>query len=165
MTEQQAFSNSRQRGANPPAGTAVIVNVVARTKPDGGVGFSQTWKWQDGTPGGTGSIGIPPRDENAPGTPMQFHLIDETHPRKHLDFTDDADGAMWVKRDSCPPENQKCEDPQIPPCAIKRSANLLMAFNENSEPCTLHYRLRFKARDGEPYSYDPIIINGGTDRF
>jgi hypothetical protein len=165
MTEQQTAPNPQERAADPPAGTPVIVNVVARTKPDGRVEFSHTWKWNDGTPGGNGTIRIPQRDENAPGTAMQFHLIDETRPPKNLDFTDDSEGAMWVKRDSCPPEHERCEDPQIPASEMRRTPNLLQAFNKNSEQCTLHYRLRFKDRAGNAHSYDPDITNGGTSRL
>lgn len=164
MAEQQTISNSQHRTEGPPAGTPVIVNVLAKTKSDGGVGFSHDWRWQDGTPGGNGSIRIPQRDENEPGTPMHFHLTDDTRPRKNLDFTDDPDGAMWVKRASCPPERERCEDPQIPPHKMRRTLNLLQVFNENSEQCTLHYRLRFKDSDGKSHSYDPDITNGGTNR-
>jgi hypothetical protein len=45
-----------------------------------------------------------------------------------------------------------------------RSPNLLKVFDENSEECTLHYRLRFKDRAGNAESYDPDITNGGTNR-
>ena len=163
MTEQNTISNLPRSAADPPAGTPVIVNVVARTKADGSVGFTHTWEWENGTPGGNGSIRIPPRDENASGTPIHFHLTDDTHPRRHLDFTDDPRGAMWVDRDSCPPEDQKCEDPQIPPGEMKRTVNRLQVYDKNSEACTLHYRLRFKDRAGKSHSYDPEITNGGTN--
>jgi hypothetical protein len=94
---------------------------------------------------------------------MQFHFDDQTQPRRGLDFTDDSDGAMWVLRSSCPPDGGKSEDPEIPTDKIVRSPKLLRVFNENSEACTLHYRLRFKDRDGNDESYDPDITNGGTN--
>ena len=160
MTEQQTATAPRV--AKPPgAGTPVIVEVVARSTPSGGVEFSQKWRWEDGTPGGGNRIDIPPRKANEPGTPIHFHLKDETQPRRGFDFTDEDEGPMWVKRGSCPPSDQRCEDPQIPPGKMKRSPNLLKVFDENSEACTLHYRLRFKDRQGRAESFDPDIRNGG----
>jgi hypothetical protein len=149
----------------PPPGTPIIVDVFARTNADGSVGFSHQWRWQDGTPGGTKGIGVPPRDENDPGTPIHFHLRDQTNPPRGLDFTDEANGTMWVKRgDFCPGEHEQCEDSEIPSEQMQRSPHLLKVFDENSEECTLHYRLRFKDRTGYPESYDPDIMNGGTNR-
>src|SRR6185503_11592679 len=114
MTEQQTAVISQRTSEGPAAGTPVIVDVFARSIAGGGVEFSQRWRWEDGTPGGNGSIDVPKRKQDQPGTPIHFHFRDETVPRRGLDFTDDADGPMWVLRDSCPPEHQKCEDPQIP---------------------------------------------------
>jgi hypothetical protein len=164
MPQRESMLTSQRGSAGPPPGTPVIVDVVARTKADGTVGFSHEWRWQDGTPGGSGSIGIPARDPSAPGTPIHFHLKDETRPPRGLNFTDDPEGALWALRDSCPPEHRKCDDPQIPPDKMVRSPNLLRVFDENSEECTLHYRLRFKDRTGSAESYDPDITNGGTTR-
>lgn len=162
MTEQQTAPAPGQGAAKPPAGTPAVVDVVARSLPGGGVGFTHSWRWQDGDPGGNGRIDVPERKADEPGTPIHFHLRDETAPRRGLDFTDDSDGPMWVLRDRCPPENQKCEDPEIPPGKMQRSPNLLKVFDENAEACTLHYRLRFKDRRGRPEAYDPEIRNGGT---
>jgi hypothetical protein len=146
----------------PAAGTPVIVDVFAETSADGTVAFRHEWRWQDGTPGGKGSIGVPARKAHEPGTPIHFHLRDQTQPRRGLDFTDDSNGAMWVLRDSCPPDGAKSEDPEVPSSKMERSPNLLKVFDENSEACTLHYRLRFKDRDGNDVSYDPDLTNGGT---
>jgi hypothetical protein len=163
MTDTQTRRTPQPEPAQPPAGTPVIVDVIALTRPDGTVGFSQSWRWQNGAPGGKDSIVIPPRKSEEPGTPMHFHLRDKTEPRLHLEFTDAAEGAMWVKRDACPGGDQPCEDPQIPACSIQRRRELLIVHNENSEACTLHYMLRFKDRGGIEYEYDPDITNGGTN--
>ena len=162
MTEQQTVAPPPKASTKPPAGMPVIVDVTARSKAGGGVGFTHDWRWENGTPGGSGSIDVPEREKHQPGTPIHFHFKDETVPRLGLDFTDDADHAMWVKRDSCPPDYPPCEDPQIPTANMQRSPNLLKVFDVNSEACTLHYRLRFKDRQGRPESYDPEIRNGGT---
>lgn len=161
MPELETTPNS-QRSSGPPAGTPVVVDVFARTKADGTTEFSHEWRWQDGTPGGKGTIGIPAREPSEPGTPIHFHLRDETRPPKGLVFTEDSDGAMWVLRDSCPPEDRRCDDPQIPTDRIIRSPNLLRVFDENSEDCMLHYRLRFRDRSGKLQAYDPDITNGGN---
>lgn len=161
MTDQHVAASPRQRNA-PRAGTPAIVNVFARTSAGGGIRFSHTWRWEDGTPGGSDAIHIPEKKKDEPGTPIHFHLKDETRPNLGLDFTDDDDGPMWVKRDTCPPEHQRCGDPQIPESKMQRGLNLLRVFDENTEECTLHYRLRFKDRNGKPESYDPDIRNGGT---
>jgi hypothetical protein len=68
-----------------------------------------------------------------------------------------------VKRDGCP--TSKCGDSEIPEDKIQRAPNLLKVFNENSEECTLHYRLRFKDKNGQLESYDPDITNGGKGRI
>ena len=150
-------------GPNP--GTPVLVDVFAQTNADGSVGFTHQWRWQDGNPGGNHGIAIPARGKTDPGTPMHFYLRDQTSPPRGLDFTDETSGAMWVKRGgTCPGETEQSEDPEIPPDQIQRTPNLLKVFNQNSEPCTLHYRLRFKDRAGKADSYDPDITNGGTNR-
>ena len=58
----------------PPAGTPVIVDVVARNGAGGGVDFSHEWRWQNGTPGGNKGIGIPARAETDPGDDEQFEM-------------------------------------------------------------------------------------------
>lgn len=161
MTEQHNEAPTLREKEPPRAGTPVIVDVFARSTSNGGVEFSQSWRWDDGTPGGSDRIDIPQRKEDEPGTPIHFHLRDETHPSRGLDFTDGTQGPMWVKRGTCPPQDEKCEDSQIPADKMQRSPNLLKVFNENSEACTLHYRLRFKDRQGRPESFDPDIRNGG----
>ena len=139
----------------------VVVDVYARTGSGGDVQFSHDWGWEDKVVG-DGAIEIPRKNEDDPGTPIHFHLHDLTRPRRGLEFTNDAGGAMWVKRESCPPANQPCSDPEIPEAKIKRAPKVLKVFDENSEECTLHYRLRFQDREGNPESYDPDIRNGGT---
>ena len=161
MTEQQSAPTTQRQSARPP-GTPVIVDVFARTLPGGAIEFSHSWRWQDGTPGGSGSIEIPEREKDEPGTPLHFHLRDQTQPNRGLNFTADHEGAMWVLRDRCPPEHQRCEDPEIPADKMERAPKLLKVFDRNSEECTLHYRLRFTDRDGRPEAYDPDIKNGGT---
>jgi len=148
----------------PDPGTPVIVDVLARTNADGSVGFSHQWRWQNGLPGGSQGIAIPARGKNDPGTPIHFHLRDQTDPARGLDFTDEANGVMWVKRgNQCPGDHEQCQDPEIPPDQMQRSPNLLKVFNRNSDACTLHYRLRFKDHAGKSESYDPDITNGGTN--
>lgn len=160
MTDQRTAPQAQPAANGPPAGTPVIVDVLARTAAGGGVDFSHSWRWQDGTPGGSGSIDIPRRGKDDNGTPIHFHLRDETQPNRGLDFTDDLHGAMWVQRDGCPQE--RSADPEIPADQMNATPNLLKVFNKNSEECTLHYRLRFKDRQGNAESYDPDIRNGGT---
>jgi hypothetical protein len=159
---QQTDQAAPQQSAGPPAGTPAIVDVFARTTTGGSVEFSHEWRWNDGTPGGNGEIGVPARKQNDPGTPIHFHLRDQTQPNRGLDFTDDDLGPIWVLRDSCPPDDQRCEDPEIPADKIDRTPNLLKVVDLNSEECTLHYRLRFKDKDGRAEAYDPAIRNGGT---
>ena len=162
MTGQQTDQAAPRQSARPPAGTPAIVDVFARTTQSGAVEFSHQWRWNDGTPGGSGDIDIPRRNKGGPGTPIHFHLRDQTQPPRGLDFTADQDGPIWVLRDSCPPDGQPCEDREIPTDKIERTPNLLKVFDLNSEECTLHYRLRFTDRDGRPEAYDPAIKNGGT---
>lgn len=164
MPQQEMVHMPRRGRGSPQPGTPVIVDVIASQLVDGSIEFRHEWRWQDGTPGGKGSIGIPARKPSEPGTPIHFHLKDETRPPKGLTYTDDADGAMWVKRGSCPAGGTRSEDPQMPPDQMDRSPKLLKVFNVNSEVCTLHYRLRFKDRAGNAESYDPDITNGGTTR-
>jgi hypothetical protein len=162
MTDQRMTPQAGQAIDGPPAGTPVIVEVLARTGADGSVEFSHDWRWQNGMPGGgSGAIEVPKRGKDEDGTLIHFHLRDETQPNRGLDFTDDIQGAMWVKRENCPDE--RSEDPEIPPGQMDASPNLLKVFDKNSEECTLHYRLRFKDRHGNAVSYDPDIKNGGTN--
>ena len=159
--EQQTAAPGQREKVHPAPGTPVIVDVTVRSTPSGGVEFSQKWRWEDGKPGGTDRIDIPQRKKDEPGTSIRFHLKDETQPLRGFNFTDDDEGPMWVKRGSCPPQDQKCEDPEIPSGKMQRSPKLLKVFDENSEACTLHYRLRFKDKDGQAESFDPDIRNGG----
>ena len=159
MTEQQSFQASQRSSGGPRAGTPAIVDVFARTCPGGTVEFSHEWRWNNGNPGGNGEIEVPPRKKNEDGTPIHFHLRDQTQPPRGLDFADDP---IWVLRDSCPPDGQPSCDPEIPADKIERRPNLLKVLDLNSEECTLHYRLRFTDRQGRPEAYDPAIRNGGT---
>ena len=142
-------------------GTPIIVDVYARTSGDD-IEFSHDWGWENGAIAGHGRIEIPKKSESESGTPIHFYLHDLTRPRRGLEFTNDAGGAMWVNRNACPPADQICGDAQIPDGKIRRAAKLLKVFDENSEECVLHYRLRFQDRDGNPESYDPDIRNGGN---
>ena len=137
-------------------GKPAVVDVHAETS-DGGISFWHEWRWESGPSEGNGTIKIPPRSANDPGTPIHFHLNDKTG--QGLYFTDDDLGAIWVKRDDCP--TSQCSDSQIPVAMIEQKPQLLKVFNVNSEQCTLHYRLRFKDKNGDPESYDPDIKNGG----
>jgi hypothetical protein len=159
VTGQQTDQAALQQTAGPPAGTPAIVDVFARTTAGGAVEFSHQWRWNNGTPGGNGDIDVPPREKDEDGTPIHFHLRDQTQPNRGLDFADDP---IWVLRDSCPPDGQPCGDPEIPADQIVRTPNLLKVVDLNSEECTLHYRLRFTDRNGRPEAYDPAIRNGGT---
>lgn len=159
---------SRRSGADaarcgPKAGTPVIVQVIARTNAQGRVVFSHRWEWADGWPGGKGRIHIPSRKGIEKATPIHFHLKDKTNPSRGLFFTDASNGAMWVQRGSCPTGKLSCDDPEIPTNKMQRSPHLLKVIDENSEECTLHYRLRFKGRVGRGVTYDPEIKNGGTN--
>lgn len=159
MSVQQSDQAAPQQSAGPPAGTPAIVDVFARTAPGGAIEFSHQWRWNDGTAGGNSSIEVPPRKKDEDGTPIHFNLRDQTQPNRGLDFADDP---IWVLRDRCPPDGQRCEDPEIPAGQIQKTPNLLKVFDRNSEACTLHYRLRFTDRQGRPEAYDPDIKNGGT---
>ena len=141
---------------SPAAGKPAIVDVHAES--DGaGVRFWHEWRWQNGPSQGKGTIKVPPRSASEPGTPIHFHLHDDTG--RGLRFTEDAVGAIWVKRSECP--ESQCSDNQIPEDQIQQAQKLLKVFNVNSEECTLHYRLRFIDEAGQPESYDPDIKNGG----
>jgi hypothetical protein len=163
MTEQQVFpSKTKPALLTAKPGTKVIVDVFATTKPDGRVEFAHEWRWGENGPSeGNGTIHIPKRLPSEPGTPMQFHLRDETNPKRELVFSDNQGATMWVLRDTCPPGEERCDDPQIPPDQMDTAPKLLKAFNMNSEKCNLHYRLWFKDKDGQTDSYDPDITNGG----
>jgi len=160
---QQTDQAAPGQTAGPAAGTPAIVDVIARTKPTGEVEFSHQWRWNDGTPGGgNGRIDVPRRKVDEPGTPIHFHLKDQTYPNRGLDFADDDLGPIWVLKDRCPPDGKRCDDPEIPADQIERTPNLLKVLDLNNEECTLHYRLRFKDKVGRPEAYDPAIRNGGT---
>ena len=152
MTGQTEGSTLTQ--STHPAGKPAIVDVHADNDGAGGVSYWHEWRWQDGPSEGKGTIDVPPRAASDPGTPIHFHLHDSTG--RGFDFTDDA---IWVKRDGCP--DSQCSDSEIPDDKIECTPNLLKVFNENSEECRLHYRLRFTDKDGQSDSYDPDITNGG----
>jgi hypothetical protein len=145
------------------AGTPVIVHVVARTTAAGRVAFSHRWHWQGSGAEKKGSIDVPARRPAEDRTPVHFHFKDQTNPPRSLVFADSADGPIWVRRGICPAADQPSRDPEIPVAEIHRSPHLLKVVDENSEVCTLHYRLRFTDRAGRHLSYDPEIKNGGTN--
>jgi hypothetical protein len=155
MTGQAEVSGLEQSTHAP--GTPALVDVHAEDDGAGGVSFSHEWRWQGGPSQGKGTIEVPKRAESDPGTPIHFHLHDDTG--RCLRFTDDIQGAIWIDRSGCP--NGQCGDPEIPGKKIQRTPNLLKVFNENSEECRLHYRLRFTDQQGKSESYDPDIKNGG----
>ena len=149
QAEGSTLTQSTNAGGKP-----AIVDVHADPDGAGGVSYWHEWRWQDGPSQGKGTIDVPKRAENEPGTPIHFHLSDNTG--RGFNFADDA---IWVKRDGCP--DSQCSDSEIPDSKIQRTPNLLKVFNENNEECRLHYRLRFTDKDGQPDSYDPDITNGG----
>lgn len=155
MTEQTGNGHMAQ-STKRPTGTPAIVDVTAEPSATG-VSFSHEWRWQDGGSEGKGTIHVPQRADEEDGTPIHFHLHDKTG--RNFRFADDVHGAIWIKRDSCP--MSKSSDSEIPEEKIQRTPNLLKVFNENNEECTLHYRLRFIDKNGQPGDYDPDIKNGG----
>lgn len=159
MTGQTGGSTLNQSN-DPPAGTPAIVDVTIEPTAIG-ISVSHAWRWHNGQSGGKGTIKVPQRADDEPGTPIHFHLHDKT--KRLFRFSEDALGAIWVKRDGCPAA--KSSDCEIPEDKIERTPNLLKVFNENSEQCTLHYRLRFTDKNGQPESYDPDIQNGGKGRI
>lgn len=161
MTEQHGLSSATILESKASPGTPVIVDVYATTNADGSVTWSHEWRWENGSSQGSGTIKIPKRLPSEPGTPMHFHLRDQTEPKREFVFDNNQGAAMWVRKDSCPPELQRCDDWQIPPDQMDTAPKLLKAFNLNSEECNLHYRLWFKDKDGKPGTYDPDITNGG----
>jgi hypothetical protein len=156
----QASGSPQAQSTKPPAGTPAIVDVTIEPTATG-ISVSHEWRWQNGASEGKGTIDVPQRADDEDGTPVHFHLHDNTG--RQLRFSDDVLGAIWVKRDACP--TSKCGDSEIPEDKIQRAPNLLKVFNENSEECTLHYRLRFKDKNGQLESYDPDITNGGKGRI
>jgi len=152
----QTVGSSMSQSNKPPAGPPAIVDVTIEPTA-AGVSIAHEWRWQGGNSEGKGTIDVPQRAHHENGTPIQFHLHDNTS--RQFRFTDDALGAIWVTRDGCP--NAKADDAEIPEDKIQRAPNLLKVFNENSEECTLHYRLRFTDKNGQSESYDPDIKNGG----
>ena len=162
MTDDHTlFSESMQKAAGPAPGTPVFVDVYAKTE-GGATKWSHDWRWGENGPSqGNGTIEIPQRKPDEPGTDMHFYLRDQTDPNCGYQYDKNQGAAMWVKRDSCPADDKRCDDPQIPADQIVTSPKLLKAFNVNSDMCNLHYRLWFKDKDGKPDSYDPDITNGG----
>ncbi|HEY6662385.1 MAG TPA: hypothetical protein VIZ66_05630 [Sphingomicrobium sp.] len=155
MTNQTSGSTMTQSN-KPPAGTPAIVDVTIEPTATG-VTCSHEWRWQNGPSEGKGTIDVPQRAQHESGTPIHFHLRDKTD--RGFSFTDDIHGPIWVQRDSCP--LAKSGDSEIPNDKIESAPKLLKVFNENSEECHMHYRLRFKDKDGQSEDYDPDIKNGG----
>ena len=141
------------------AGIPVFVDVTAQDSGDG-VEFSHEWRWgEDGPSEGNGAIAIPKRLATDPGTELLFRLNDKS--TRNLKFSEQQGSAMWVQRNSCPPEDSRCDDPEIPAGEMTVTPKLLKAFNANSEQCKLHYRLWFEDNTGASATYDPEIQNGG----
>ena len=166
MTGQHTISSEAQpEGKAEPPGTPIFVEVTAKTGANG-IEFSHVWRWNENGPSqGSGTIKVPARKDNQPGTPMHFRLNDETDPKRHLKFAERDGAAMWVLRDSCPPESTICKDPEFPLDKMKVTSSELKAFDTNSDECTLHYRLWFTDKDGKYETYDPDITNGGKTMF
>ena len=152
----QTSSNTMNQSNKPAAGTPAIVDVYIEPTATG-ISCSHEWRWHGGPSEGKGTIAVPQRAHDESGTPIHFHLHDSTG--RNFNFTDDIHGPIWVKRDGCPVI--KSADSEIPEAKIQRTPNLLKVFNENSEECTLHYRLRFVDKNGQTDDYDPDIKNGG----
>ena len=160
MSEAQPVSTNRST-AHPPPGTPCIVDVFAKTTADGKVEFSHEWRWENGPSEGHGTIKVPTRLESEPGTPIHFHLRDETKPNRGFTFAKEQGAAMWVQRGSCPSGDERCDDSEFPPDQMDVKPKLLKAHNLNSEECTLHYRLWVEDKEGYRDSYDPDVTNGG----
>lgn len=135
-------------------GTPVVVDVCADLDPMGRVCFDHEWRFEGSPTKARGRIDIPKAQPKDPGTPIHFHLRDNT--RRNLRF--DERDPIWVKRSECPEES--CEDREIPRDSIDANANLLKILDLNNEECELHYNLRFNSDQG-PEEYDPSIRNGG----
>src|SRR5689334_16376333 len=146
---------------SPPPGTRIKVDVQATDSPGGTIEYSIDWHWDDGTPGGKGAIEVPEKKKGEKGTPIDFHIDDQTKPPRGIIFVDDVKGPVWIKLDSCP--DDYCLDDQFPADEIKRTDKQLTVLDENLVKSDLHYRLRFKDKDGNPDSYDPEIKNGGSN--
>lgn len=161
MTQQETLEPGVNSKGSPAPGTPVFVDVFA-TDQGGKTGWSHEWRWGENGPSqGNGTIEIPQRSPSQPGTAMHFQLHDQTNPRRGYQFDENQGATMWVKRDTCPPGDERCDDGQIPPDQMHTTPQVLKVFNVNSENCNLHYRLWFKDKDGNSDSYDPDITNGG----
>lgn len=156
MTEHLAGATADQT-VHPNPGSPAIVDVHAELGGGGEIVFWHEWRWQNGPSQGKGTIKVPQQPANAPPTPIHFNLRDNTG--RHLRFSEDALGSIWVNRTECP--GSQCADNQIPEDQIQQAPNLLKVVDVNSEECRLHYRLRFTGDDGIAPSYDPDITNGG----
>jgi hypothetical protein len=159
MTNPNAAPGPAQT-IKPPPGTRVIADVFARNGVGEAIDYSVEWRWENGDPGGSGAIEVPEKKKGEKGTPIDFHLHDETQPHRGLVFTDDVKGPIWIQLESCPTD--QCLDGQFPADQIKRTDKLLSVVDDNSVKGDLHYRLRFRDKDGNPDSYDPEIKNGGS---
>lgn len=142
-------------GVQPAPGTPIHVHVCA-TGGTKGVNFSHDWNFAGGPKQGFGRIEVPRRKKHQLGTPIHFHLINNTHPRVELEFVNDQN-AIWVDRTGCPLNGPK-SDREI--TNINPLKQHLVVQNRNEENCLLYYTLRFKP-DPDLYCYDPEIKNGG----
>lgn len=97
---------------------------------------------------------------------MRFHLKDNSGlglqfvqgPDTNTTKPSDTTGPFWVHEGTaCPPSRGDTRNFIVE----KVSNNLLVVENQNRELANYYYRLAFKARDGAPHAYDPIIQNGG----
>jgi hypothetical protein len=135
----------------------VNVNVYAKLDPaDGSLRFTHDWAFEGDPKKNPGDIHIPARKHDAGGTPIHFHLHDDTG----LELTFNRRYPIWVARDRCPKEPSS--DAQIPKSGIDANLKLLKILNLNSEKCDLGYNLRFLDKHGNKKGYDPMIRNGGT---
>ena len=133
----------------------VFVDVHAQTGSKGEIEFSHDWRLKEHGPGGSrGPIDVP---HGTPRSPLHFKLRDTTGRR--LRFFEDSKDAIWAKVDECP----DCEGGggQIDYKDSISGGPNLKVHNLNSEPCELHFALRFKDEDDIVETYDPVIRNGG----
>jgi hypothetical protein len=146
---------NRTRGDLKP----IYVDVKVKSK-HGNLDYDVKWKTMKYWPFWNGGPIDLPRDSG--GHEIMFNISDHTD--LNLLFLGDPTDAIWVQPDSCP--QGKCNDGgQVTPIAVEDHGQQLRATNANcGEPVELHYALNFTgkpSREGPPYSYDPIIKNGG----
>lgn len=155
MSIDQSQSQPNQGSSKPP-GTPIRADVYARPGSGGGIAFSLEWRFEGDGGAHGGPIDIPEKKANQAGTPISFHLHDETG--RNLRF--DPDDPIWVSRTQCP--DQSSSDPEIPADQVKSNPNQLKVVDLNKDRCELYYTLRFQDADGKPEPYDPMIRNGGS---